>query len=1630
MSDQDSTPTNEAWQWARSADGETWEDIMGATSPSRAPSADDVGSYLRASVTYSDLFGSGKTASAVTANPVEVRTVANALPSFADQDGNEETPDIQIVRSIPENTPAGTNIGKAVSATDADNDILIYGLSGDDAGSFDINTGTGQLKTKDKLDFEATGSEAENNAYAVTITATDPSGADATEAVTINVTDANESAAFDAGDSVLTDVNVVENTTALRGGADGTDPLDGTAYATDDPDATETGEPGLMLEGADAKYFDITDAGLLSIDDEQGTGPADDFSPNFEDQSTFSITIVATSGEGNRLLRSRLDVTVHVIDDEDPGTVTLSQREPQVGQTVVATVSDPDGGVTVTEWTWATVAEDGNACLAATDGNWADIDGVSSAAYTPDMDNVNFCLRATPTYTDDQGTAVEGAIYGVTERGVQASDPANTAPKFGDQDLVATGDQSDEATRSVAENTPAGQNIGNPIPAVDDDLLLYGLSGPDADSFTVDKNGQIKTKGALDFETQDTHTVVLNGTDPSGATDSILVTINVTDENDGAAIELNVAPAFADDSADRSVAENSEAGTAVGDPVTATDTNAGDAIGYGLNGDDADSFSIDESGQISVGADTALDFESKDSYTVTVTATDLYGFSNSITVTINVTDMNEDPVASGEAAVDYAENGTDPVGTYMADDPDAGDSVTWTLSGADAASFSISEDGMLSFAAAPAIEEEASDANGDDANGEDANGDDANGDDANGDDANGEDTNGEDTNGEDANGDDANGDDANGDDANGDAANGDDANGDAANGEAVASPNFEQPRDADGDNIYEVTVTATDPDGASSAVMVSVTVTDVNEAPVLSGSASADYAENGTDPVGTYMASDPDADDTTTLTLSGDDAAAFTISEDGMVSFAASPDFEAPADSDMDNVYTVTVTATDSGEATDAIDVTVTVTNVNEAPAASGEAAVDYAENGTDPVGTYMASDPDAGDAITWSLSGADAASFTISEDGILSFAASPDFETPGDADMDNMYMVTVAATDSGEATDSIDVTVTVTNVNEAPAASGEAALDYAENGTDPVGTYMASDPDDGDSITWSLSGADAGSFSISEDGMLSFAAAPAEEASDEDMNGAETNGEGMDDAEANGEGMNGAEANGEGMNGAEANGEGMNGAEANGEGTDGAEANGDDANGAEANGDDANGDDANGDDANGDDANGEGMNGAEANGEGMNGAEANGEGMNGAEANGEGMNGAEANGEGMNGAEANGEGMNGAEANSEGMNGAEANGEGMNGAEANGEGMNGAEANGEGMNGAEANGEGMNGAEANGEGMNGAEANGEGMNGAEANGEGMNGAEANGEGMDDAETAPSPDYEAPGDADGDNIYEVTVIATDSSGETGSIDVTVTVTDVDENNAPAFAADSADLNVAENSEAMAAVGDPVVATDADEDEVTYALSGDGAAAFEIWPSGQITVAEGTTLDFESEVTSYSVTVTATDPAGASGSIDVTINVTDVDENNAPAFGADAITFSVDENAETMAAVGDPVVATDTDEDELTYSLSGDGAAAFEIWPSGQITVAEGAALDYESDTTSYSVTVTATDPSGASDSVDVIINVNNVGLMSAYDSNDSGDIDKDEAVKAVQDYFEDTITRGEALEVLQLYFAG
>ena len=60
----------------------------------------DVGLYLSATVTYSDRFGSGKTAAAVSAYRVEARTAAHASPSFASQDYDEDTPYMEV-RQVP-----------------------------------------------------------------------------------------------------------------------------------------------------------------------------------------------------------------------------------------------------------------------------------------------------------------------------------------------------------------------------------------------------------------------------------------------------------------------------------------------------------------------------------------------------------------------------------------------------------------------------------------------------------------------------------------------------------------------------------------------------------------------------------------------------------------------------------------------------------------------------------------------------------------------------------------------------------------------------------------------------------------------------------------------------------------------------------------------------------------------------------------------------------------------------------------------------------------------------------------------------------------------------------------------------------------------------------------------------------------------------------------------------------------------------------------------------------------------------------------------------------------------------------------------------------------------------------------
>lgn len=294
----------------------------------------------------------------------------------------------------------------------------------------------------------------------------------------------------------------------------------------------------------------------------------------------------------------------------------------------------------------------------------------------------------------------------------------------------------------------------------------------------------------------------------------------------------------------------------------------------------------------------------------------------------------------------------------------------------------------------------------------------------------------------------------------------------------VETPDFEAPADANGDNVYQVTIRASDGTNTTDQT-VTITVTDEDEAPEFSSAGTVSVAENTTGVVYTAVAADPEGG-AVTYSLGGTDAALFTIDADtGEVTFIAAPDYENPQDAGGDNVYDVTVTVSDGTSSSDQA-VSITVSNENEfSPAFSSANSASVAEGTEGTVYTAVATDGDAGSQITYSLvNGEDSAAFSIdAQTGEIAFLSSPNFEAPTDSDGDNAYEITVRASDGTRETLQ-SVTIEVTDENEKPViTSGQSAV-FAENGSGVVHVMVATD-EDGDSLTFSLRGDDAAAFTI-----------------------------------------------------------------------------------------------------------------------------------------------------------------------------------------------------------------------------------------------------------------------------------------------------------------------------------------------------------------------------------------------------------------------------------------------------------------------------------------------------------------------------------------------------------------------
>ena len=169
---------------------------------------------------------------------------------------------------------------------------------------------------------------------------------------------------------------------------------------------------------------------------------------------------------------------------------------------------------------------------------------------------------------------------------------------YEDEDTDPYFSQGSSTTRSVRENSAIGSNVGSPVRAYarNGGSLTYSIGGTDGRSFTVSSStGQIRVNTSLDYESKNRYYVTLTVNETGSGSDTISVTIKVTNVVEYVPPTPAGPPVFAYDYTNRSVPENRPSGTTVGAPVTATDPN-GDRLTYSINGSN---FAINSStGQI------------------------------------------------------------------------------------------------------------------------------------------------------------------------------------------------------------------------------------------------------------------------------------------------------------------------------------------------------------------------------------------------------------------------------------------------------------------------------------------------------------------------------------------------------------------------------------------------------------------------------------------------------------------------------------------------------------------------------------------------------------------------------------------------------------------------------------------------------------------------------------------------------------------------------------------------------------------------------------------------------------------------------------------------------------------------
>ena len=1035
-----------------------------ATPDFEAPIDSGADNVYQLDITASD--GVNQASQAITITVANV----NEAPSFASTSVNID---------VDENDASFTHIVDAADDPDQ-GETLTYQLGGDDAAAFDFDAATRVLSFKATPDYESPADQGTNNVYQVTITAADAEYS-TTQAITITVADLNdESPQFTSASSLVLDYTSVA--------------VDTTIYTVQATDADAGDQITYTLSGADQQHFSFAASSgeLAFVQAPSLESPKDDNGDN-----SYELVITATDSAGNS---SDLDLSISVVDDTgsaptfDQANVSINIDENSASTIYTAQATDIDVGDTLTY----------------------SISGTDSSYFTIDPSGGELAFNTAPDYESPSDDGKDNTY----ELSITATD---SMAKQAQQSLtISINNLNDNAPQFVLASTAfdvlENSTSVTTIAATDadgDDLTFSLTNSTDSNLFTLDStSGALAFISAPDFETpqdsnaDNTYDLELNVFDGANTTtQSVSVTVTNVDES----------PSFASASQSLSVSENSSGAVyqaQASDPEGATLT-------YSSSGADVGLFTLDStSGELSFKQspdyEQATDQDGDNVYELTITASDgANQVSQSLAIT--VTNVNEAPsFASTSVSLDIDEN--DASFTHIvdsADDPDQGETLAYQLGGDDAADFNFdSSTRSLSFANTPDFETPA-----------DQDSDNAYQIDIIASDGEYETTQSIAIVVTDLNDEapqftsasslvldytsvvvgttiyTAQATDADAGDSVVYTLGGADSSAfsfDSSSGELAFTqlPSLDSPQDDNGDNSYELVITATDSAGNSNDLDLSINVVDdTGSAPTFDqASVSINVDENTASSVYTAQATDSDPGDTLTYSISGTDSSLFTINpSSGDLSFQSAPDYENPSDNGKDNTYDLTITATDTIGKSANQDLAITILNLNDNPPqfALSANSFDVAEN-TTAITTVAADDVD-GDDLTFSLTNStDASFFTLdSSSGVLAFTSAPDFETAQDSNTDNTYELELSVFD-GAHTTTQSISVKVTNVDEAPSFTAtNQNPSVSENTSGSFYTASASDPEQA-TLTYSTNGADAGLFDLdSASGELAFKTPP-----------------------------------------------------------------------------------------------------------------------------------------------------------------------------------------------------------------------------------------------------------------------------------------------------------------------------------------------------------------------------------------------------------------------------------------------------------------------------------------------------------------------------------------------------------